>query len=513
MKKLSLWQAPTLILPILFCAPVFAQTVETTPSTPTPNPKGLEPPLAPVVSQPAMPPTPPMAASSVLASQSNAPQAKLFKPAPVHEFNFDNGLKLLVKQDKRAPIVASYVWYKVGSSYEPNGSTGISHVLEHMMFKGTEKYPTGKFNEILAEIGAQNNAFTSDDYTAYYQILASKHLSVAFDVESDRMRGLLLPPEEFKKEIEVVKEERRWRTDDKPTSKTYEQFKATAYLNSPYQNPVIGWMTDLAAMHNDDLKAWYKQWYAPNNATLVVVGDVEPKAVYELATHYFADIKPSEIPPVKPQKEVPQIGKRHIVVKAPAELPYLLMGYKVPNIAHAKPAWEAYALVVLASILDGGNSARLPKELVRGQEIASSASADYEGYGRMNKLFTLSGIPSKEHTVEALENAFLAQIERLKTELVSPQELARIKAQTIAEEVYEQDSVSHQATLIGFLETVGLGYHLMDDYIKNIQAVTAEQIQTVAKKYLLEDRLTVAELIPQPIDPNKAQRPPRSFVR
>ncbi|HHC73555.1 MAG TPA: insulinase family protein [Thiothrix sp.] len=508
MKKLSLWQVPTLILPILFCSSALAQTTDVTPS----NPNLIAPPTAPTASQPAAPPTPPTASSPVSSSKYDQ-QTNLFKPAPVHEFNFDNGLKLLVKQDKRAPIVASYVWYKVGSSYEPNGSTGISHVLEHMMFKGTEKYPTGKFNEILAEIGAQNNAFTSDDYTAYYQILASKHLSVAFDVESDRMRGLLLPPLEFKKEIEVVKEERRWRTDDKPTSKTYEQFKATAYLNSPYQTPVIGWMTDLAAMKNDDLKAWYKQWYAPNNATLVVVGDVEPKAVYELAKHYFAAIKPSKITPVKPQKEVPQIGKRHIVVKAPAELPYLLMGYKVPNIAHAKPSWEAYALVVLASILDGGNSARFPKELVRGQEIASSASADYEGYGRMNKLFTVSGIPSKDHTVKNLEEAFLAQIERLKNELVSPQELARIKAQTIAEEVYEQDSVSHQATLIGFLESVGLGYQVMDDYINNIQAVTAEQIQAVAKKYLLEDHLTVAELIPQPIDPNKAKRPRRSFIR
>lgn len=443
----------------------------------------------------------------------NQTNAALFKPAPVHEFNFENGLKLLVKQDNRAPIVASYVWYKVGSSYEPNGSTGISHVLEHMMFKGTEKYPTGKFNEILAEIGAQNNAFTSDDYTAYYQILASKHLHVAFDVESDRMRGLLLPSKEFKKEIEVVKEERRWRTEDKPTSKTYEQFKATAYMNSPYQNPVIGWMTDLDNMKNDDLKAWYKKWYAPNNATLVVVGDVEPQAVYALAKKYFADIKPSNIKPVKPQKEVAQVGKRYIAVKAPAELPYLLMGYKVPNMTHAKPAWEAYALEVLASILDGGGSARFPKELVRGQEIASSASADYEGYGRMSKLFTLSGIPSKGSDVKTLEKAFLAQVERLKTELVSPQELARIKAQTIAEEVYEQDSINHQATLLGFLETVGLGYGLMDHYIENIQSVTAEQVQAVAKKYLLEDRLTVAELMPQPIDPNQAKRPQPTFIR
>jgi len=437
----------------------------------------------------------------------------LFEVAPVHEYKLDNGLKILVKQDKRAPIAASYIWYKVGSSYEPNGSTGISHVLEHMMFKGTEKYPTGKFNEILASIGAQNNAFTSDDYTAYYQILASKHLDVSFDVESDRMRGLLLPPLEFKKEIEVVKEERRWRTEDKPTSKTYEQFKATAYMNSPYQNPVIGWMTDLDNMQNDDLKAWYAKWYAPNNATLVVVGDVEPDAVYELAKQYFADIKPSDVPALKPQAEIEQVGKRHIQVKAPAELPYLVMGYKVPGIVNAKEDWEPYALEVMSSVLSGGSSARLAKELVRGKEIASSASSYYEGYGRMPKMFVLSGVPTKENDVKTLQTEFEAQIERLKTELVSDKELARIKAQTIADEVYEQDSIDHQASLLGFLETVGLGYGLMDDYIKNIQAVTAEQVQAVAKKYLQEDQLTVAELVPQPIDPNQAKKPRPSFTR
>jgi zinc protease len=446
-------------------------------------------------------------------SASNMKKETAFTPTKVHEYNLSNGMKVLVKQDNRAPIVASYVWYKVGSSYEPNGYTGMSHVLEHMMFKGTEKYPGTQFDEILADIGAQNNAFTSDDYTAYYEILGKQHLEVAFDVESDRMRGVLFEPNEFKKEIEVVKEERRWRTEDKPTAKTWEQFKATAYMNSPYQNPVIGWMTDLDNMKNEDLKAWYQRWYAPNNATLVVVGDVEPDAVFELAKQYFGKLEPSEIKLVKPQDEIPQVGKRHIVVKAPAELPYLIMGYKVPGIVNAENKWEPYALEVLSSILDGGDSARFARELIRGEEIASSAGASYSGYGRMPKLFTFSGMPAKGKNVNDLENAFYAQIDRLKNELVSEKELSRIKAQTIAEEVYEQDSIDQQASLLGFLETVGLGYELMDDYIENIQAVTAEQVQDVAKKYLQEDRLTVAELVPQPIDPNKAKRRAPSFVR
>ena len=435
-------------------------------------------------------------------------------PVPsVHEYQLENGLKILVKQDKRAPIAALYIWYKVGSSYEQEGSTGLSHVLEHMMFKGTEKHPTGEFNRILAENGAQDNAFTSQDYTAYYEIIASDRLEVAMELEADRMRGVLLPPKEFKKELEVVKEERRWRTEDKPTSMTYEQFQAAAFMNSPYRTPVIGWMTDLDNMTVDDARAWYKKWYVPNNATLIVVSDIEPEAVHQLAKKYFASIEKSKLPILKPQTEVKQIGLRSIQVKVPAKVPYFIMGYKTPNLLSAKQAWEPYALEVLASILDGGNSARLVKELVREQEIASSISASYNGYGRLTDLFTFSGVPAKGVAVAALRKAIDIEINRLKTQLVSQEELNRVKAQTISSEVYERDSIRHQATVMGFLESVGLGYQLMDDYVKNISAITPEQIQTVTKKYFLDERLTVAELIPQAIDPNKAKQVAPHFSR
>ena len=435
------------------------------------------------------------------------------KVPPIHEYQLDNGLKVLVKQDKRAPIATLYLWYKVGSSYEQEGSTGLSHVLEHMMFKGTEKHPTGEFNRILAENGAQDNAFTSQDYTAYYEVIASDRLEVAMELEADRMRGVLLPPKEFKKELEVVKEERRWRTEDKPTSMTYEQFQAAAFMNSPYRTPVIGWMTDLDNLTVDDARAWYKKWYAPNNATLIVVGDVEPKAVHQLAQKYFASIAKSDIPALKPQTEVPQIGLRSIQVKVPAKVPYFIMGYKTPNLLSAKQKWEPYALEVLASILDGGSSARLAKELVRKQEIASSIGASYNGYGRLPDLFTFSGVPAKGTSIANLRTAVAVEIKRLQTELVSQEELDRVKAQTISSEVYERDSIQHQATVIGFLESVGLGYELMDDYVKNIAAISAEQIQSVAKKYFVDDRLTVAELIPQAIDPNKAKQVAPQFIR
>lgn len=432
---------------------------------------------------------------------------------PVFEYKLDNGLKVLVKQDKRAPIAVVQLWYKVGSSYEPNGSTGISHVVEHMMFKGTKKYPTGEFNRIIAENGAEDNAFTSQDYTAYYQVIAADRLDVAFELESDRVRNLTLPPEEFKKEIQVVKEERRWRTEDKPIALTREQFEAVAFLNSPYKNPVIGWMPDLDAMTVEDLRAWYERWYAPNNATLVVVGDVDPEKVYALAKQYYGSLKPTEhIPVPKPQTEVKQIGSRYIKVKAPAELPYIMLGYKVPNMLNLQDKSEAYALEVLASILDGGNSSRFAKELIRGKEIASEASASYSGYGRMADLFTLGGMPAKGQKLEAVKTALLEQIDKLKQAPVSSEELERVKAQVIASEIYERDSQQGQAMVIGSLESVGLGYKLADEYVDHILAVTPEQIQAVAKKYLVEDSLTVAELDPQPIDPNKPKFAP-TFVR
>ncbi len=448
------------------------------------------------------------------AAQADTPPAAATK-APVHEFKLDNGLKILVKQDKRAPVAVVQLWYHVGSSYEHGGITGVSHVLEHMMFKGTTKYPTGEFNRIIGENGAQDNAFTSDDYTAYYQVIASDRLEVAMDLESDRMRGLTLPPEEFKKELEVVKEERRLRTEDQPIALVREQFMANAFLNSPNRSPVIGWMTDLDNMQVEDLRAWYERWYAPNNATLVVVGDVEPAAVFELAKKYYGPIKPSELVVPKPQQETAQLGQRHVTVKAPAEVPIVFLGFKAPSLLDLKNTenkWEPYALDVLSSILDGGNSSRLSREMIRGKQIAASASAWYNGDSRLPNLFTLAGIPAKDVKLSVVKDALLEQVERLKKELVTDQELARVKAQVIAGEVYGLDDIQQQASTLGSLESVGLGYELMDAYLEQILAVTPEQIRQVAEKYLNTDQLTVAELDPQPIDPNKP-RVTKQFVR
>jgi zinc protease len=220
-------------------------------------------------------------------------------PQPTHEFTLDNGLKVVVREDHRAPVVVSQIWYKVGSSYEAPGQTGLSHALEHMMFKGTEKIGPGEASLILRDLGAEENAFTSDDFTAYYQVLARDRLGVAFELEADRMANLRLPADEFTREIEVIKEERRMRTDDKPMSKAYERFKTIAYLASGYHTPTIGWMADLERMKVEELRHWYKSWYVPNNATLVVVGDVTPGEVKTLAQRYFGPIAKRDVPPAK----------------------------------------------------------------------------------------------------------------------------------------------------------------------------------------------------------------------
>ena len=417
----------------------------------------------------------------------------------VHEQVLANGMKVLVKEDHRAPVVVSQVWYKVGSSYEPGGITGISHMLEHMMFKGTQQYPAGEFSRIIAEQGGQENAFTGNDYTAYFQTLEKSRLEISFKLEADRMRNLDLKAEELEKELQVVTEERRMRTEDKPRAKMQEQFNAVAFANSPYKNPVIGWPSDIANYKVEDLQAWYQQWYAPNNAILVVVGDVDAGQVVKLAEQYFAGLKPSEIKPLKPQAEIEQKGTRKLTVKAPAKLPYLMMGYKVPVLNTAKPEWEAYALEVLAGILDGGNGARLSTRLVRGKEIAVSVGAGYDMTSRLPDMFLLEATPAEGKNVFDLEYALKEEVYQLQNELVSQDELQRIKAQVLANDIYQKDSNFYQAMQLGLLETVGIGWQKADAYVSNINKVTAEQVREVARKYLIDDSLTVAYLDPQPI--------------
>jgi zinc protease len=431
------------------------------------------------------------------------------------EYQLGNGLKLIVKEDHRSPIVVSQIWYKVGSSYEPNGITGISHALEHMMFKGTKKHPPGEFSRLISEQGGRENAFTGSDYTAYFQELERGRLAVSFELEADRMRNLTLLKDEFAKEIQVVIEERRMRTDDNPQSLTQEMLAAGAFASSPYHHPVIGWRDDLDHMTADDVRQWYNAWYAPNNAALVVVGDVEPDAVFRLARKYFGGLKPGRITEPKPRAEAPQLGERRIVVKTPARVPYVALAYKTPALRTAQAEWEPFALEVLAGILDGGGSSRLQRHLVRDSRIAADAAAEYDLYSRYDNLFQLDGTPATGHTAAELETALRRQVQRLREEPVTDDELERVKAQVVANDVYQRDSVFYQAMLIGMLETVGLDWRWVDRYVDAVRAVTAEQVREVARKYLVDDHLTVAVLEPLPIGAGtpESEAPPSRDLR
>ena len=420
-----------------------------------------------------------------------------------HEFMLDNGLKLVVQEDHRAHVAVVQVWYRVGSSYEHDGVTGVSHALEHMMFKGTKRLGPGKFSATVAAHGGRQNAFTTADYTAYYEEWSADNVELSFDLEADRMRNLTIDDAEFKKEINVVLEERRMRTDDSPQSLAVEANEAVAYLTSPYRYPVIGWEADIKNMTAADLRAWYQRWYGPNNAIVVVVGDVAPDAVHALAKKYFGPLAKSDIAPPKPRPEIPQTGTKRVTLNSSkAHVPYLVMGYKAPVLAQAVRGegvaeWEPYALDVLAAMLTGDDSARLKRNLVRGSEVASSVSAGIESGARLPTLFFFNAVPAEGVTLEKLEQAIVAEVNGLASHPPTAAELERIKTQVVADTVFQRDSQSHEAMTIGALEAVGLGWKYRDTYVDRIKAVNAEQVLAVAKKYLVPQGLTVAYLLPE----------------
>ncbi len=424
-----------------------------------------------------------------------------------------NGLRVIVKPDRRAPVAVSMVWYRIGSVDEQNGATGVAHVLEHMMFKGTKTVPAGEFSRLIAAAGGRENAFTSRDYTGYFQTLHKSALPLSFRLEADRMANLVLSPEEFAKEIKVVMEERRWRTDDRPQSVMFERLLATALTAHPYRNPVIGWMNDLENLSIDDTKRFYELWYAPNNATVVVVGDVVPEEVFALAEQYFGGIPKKVLPPRKPQDEPPQLGLKRLTVKVPAEQAQVLMAYRVPRLSKPNEEWEPYALDMLESVLSGNPAARLPRRLVKTDRLAVAAGAGYEGVGRGPGFFYLSGTPVKGRTAAEMEQGLRRELQRVVDEGVTQEELERVKAQAIAAQVYQRDSMFFQARQIGWLETVGLSYRDESLFLEKLQQVTPEQVREVARKYLVDDVLTVAYLDPQPLGKEPVRKAPPAGVR
>jgi zinc protease len=415
-----------------------------------------------------------------------------------HQFQLGNGLKLIVREDHRAPTVAHMVWYRAGSMDEVNGKTGVAHVLEHMMFKGTDKVKAGEFSRLVAAVGGRENAFTSRDYTAYFQQVEQSKLEDVIKLEADRMSNLNFDDAEFLKEIQVIMEERRLRTEDNPSSLLNESLMATAYMSSPYRHPVIGWMNDLQNMKASDARDWYRSWYAPNNATVVITGDVDSKKVLGLVENYYGVASAHELPVRKPQIEPPQKGIKQTQVKAPADSAQLSMAWKAPRLEPGKlDDPEPYALELLTAVLDGYDNARLNRTLVKQEKVVNDVGVGYDMISRGPELFLISATMAKGKTVDQAQVSIRKALEEIKQKGILESELKRIKVRILSEQIYKRDSIFGQAMEIGSSEMAGFSWKDINYMLEKMQTITPEQVQAVAKKYLVDDGLTIAVLDPQ----------------
>lgn len=410
---------------------------------------------------------------------------------PVNEYMLDNGLKVLIVEDHKAPTATFQIWYRVGSLNEKTGKTGLSHLLEHMMFKGTKNHGPKTFSQTIQRAGGTDNAFTSKDYTGYFELLASDRISLPIELEADRMQNLILTKESVLSERDVVMEERRLRYEDDPQNYIMEEVFAAAFKNHPYRWPVIGWMSDLKTLNPDDLINHYKAYYAPNNAVIIVVGDVNQQEILGRIKTAFGNIPAGPSMLELSVEEDEQKGERRIYVKKEAELPYVLSVYKVPNITHE----DGFSLDVLGSILSDGKSSRLYRSLVYEKQIAISAWAGYEGLYKDPFLFFTGATAAQGKKIEDIEKALLDEIEKIKNELPSPQEVQKAKNQVEASFIMQQDSIYMQARTIGSFEMT-MGWKFIDQYLEGIRKVTAEDVSRVARKYLSDEQKTTGILIP-----------------
>lgn len=413
------------------------------------------------------------------------------------ETTLDNGLKVIVKEDTRAPSAVHMVWYRAGAMDEPEGVSGIAHMLEHMMFKGTETVGPGEFNQRVAARGGRDNAFTSRDYTAYFQQIPPQYLGEMMALEADRMSHLKIDDALFRPEVEVVKEERRLRIEDQPMSLLAETAMATAYQSHPYRRPVIGWMDDIQHYTLQDALDWYQSWYTPANAIVVVVGDVKHEEVFAAAREHYGAIPVRALPERRDITEAPQRGQRTASVEAPADMPYLWLSWRAPTLREVGGDRDVYALQMLASVLGGYDGARLPRRLVRERRLATYADASFDGVGRGPAMFSLGGAPAAGVSVADLEAALLAEIADIQQNGIGEDELARVRTQATAQHVYKRDSLMGQAMEIGSLEASGYTWRDDETMLEQFRSVTAVEVRAVAQKYFTPASQTRAELIPQ----------------
>jgi len=445
------------------------------------------------------------------ASPSTASAAAATAPGP-QQFTLVNGMTLIVQPDRRSPTAVQMVWVRVGSIDEVDGTSGVAHALEHMMFKGTSTIKPGEFSRRVAALGGQENAFTTRDYTGFYQQIPVGSLEQVMKLESDRFANNQWPDDEFRREIEVVKEERRMRTEDQPRALLGEQQNAAIFNASPYHRPVVGWMSDLEAMTPDDVREFHRRWYVPANAAIVIAGDVDVDKVRALAEKYYGGIPARAVPARKPRIEPPQRGIRRLAFKAPAEQAYVSLAFRIPKLEGIDDTGsDAWALEVLSAVLDGYTGSRLDRALTQGPDRVADSAGAYSGLiGRGPQLFTLVGVPAPGKTTAQVEAALREQVERIAREGVGEAELARVKTQWVASETYKRDSVMAQARELGSNWVQGLPLDADPRMVARLQAVTGAQVQAVAARYFGDDQLTVATLVPLPPD----GRPrPRGFAQ
>lgn len=424
----------------------------------------------------------------------------------VFETVLPNGLKVLLVEEPKAPVVTIQVWYKVGSRNEPIGKTGISHMLEHMMFAGTPSIGPKQFSLTVQRNGGVDNAYTTSDYTAYYENFAADRVLFGLELEADRMAHLLIGEQQFQPERQVVIEERRLRIEDQPASVLGEVMRATAFLAHPYRWPVIGWLSDIEGYTREDLVQHYRTYYAPNNATLVVAGDIRKDDLLPRIQALFGKIPRGPDLPQLVTVEPPQRGERRVFVKKEAELPLVFVVYHAPNLTHP----DTFALDILGYVLGGGQSARLHQRIVYEQQLASYVTADYSGVHVDPYLLGLSAGPLPGKTAEEVERALYAEVERIQREPITDRELQKAKNQIESEFIFAQDSVHQLATLLGAWESVA-SWKLLAGYLDGIRQVTAADVQRVARQYLTPEKRTVAILIPtkpaQPAVPAAGGKP------
>ncbi|MDT8344068.1 MAG: pitrilysin family protein [Thermohalobaculum sp.] len=418
-----------------------------------------------------------------------------FAAQPVTSFRLDNGMEVVVIEDHRAPVVTNMVWYRIGAADEPWGHSGIAHFFEHLMFKGTDEIPEGAFSKIVAENGGQDNAFTSWDYTGYFQRIAADRLELVMQMEADRMRDLVLNEQVVATERDVILEERNSRTDNDPGSLFQEQMRAALYMNHPYGVPVIGWRHEIEALGLPEALAFYRRFYAPDNAILLVAGDVTPDAVRALAETHFGPLVPSNSPPDARPQEPPQLAARRLTMRdARVRQPYVMRQYLVPAYDPADPGTAA-ALSVVSDVLGDGITARFAQQIEVADQIAVATGAGYGATARDAVTFTIFGVPASGRTLAEVEAALDAEIARLAAEGPTEQELARIKHKTRTDLIHAQDDVAGLARQYGAALSIGLTVADVDGWPDLVDAVTAADVQAAVRTWLVPARSVTGYLL------------------